>query len=85
MPGSPSHCAAHDPHMQVSGAAINMAASVARPGRDTVTIVTIVADSVFRDRAAELLQKHKASFAQANPGVQCFSEIKVGQAHIAQM
>lgn len=60
----------------VSGAAISMAASVARPGRDTVTIVTIVADTVFKDRAAELLQKYTAAFAQANPGVQCFSEIK---------
>ncbi|KAG2427779.1 hypothetical protein HXX76_012104 [Chlamydomonas incerta] len=47
----------------VSAAAVSMAASMARPGRDNVTIATVVSDAaLFRDRAEALLAKHAAAF-----------------------
>eukprot|EP00198_Chlamydomonas_reinhardtii_P011187 XP_001700524.1 predicted protein [Chlamydomonas reinhardtii] len=47
----------------VSAAAVSMAASLARPGRDNVTIATVVSDAaLFRDRAEALLAKHAAAF-----------------------
>lgn len=39
-----------------------MAASVARAGRDTVVLVTVVAAAAFRDRAEQLCAKHVAAF-----------------------
>ncbi|KAG2452757.1 hypothetical protein HYH02_002987 [Chlamydomonas schloesseri] len=47
----------------VSSAAVSMAASLARPGRDNVTIATVVSDAtLFRDRAEALLAKHAGAF-----------------------
>ncbi|KAG2492163.1 hypothetical protein HYH03_009654 [Edaphochlamys debaryana] len=47
----------------VSAAAVSMAASLARPGRDVVTLATVVPDAkLFKDRSEQLLSKHALAF-----------------------
>lgn len=54
-----------------------MAASLARPGRDNVTIATVVSDAaLFRDRAEALLAKHAAAFEKLC-AAQYFCEVVV--------